>query len=909
MEALTLVGMQGIINRDGPMVYLNWISKDNENSSAFWLQLLRQQVQVVDENLDGLGAIQFLYQLYGPEFAGAVVYDPNVPDTINVATMIAGLENRVMLAPQQLNASGMPQFSSVVDLRQLVTSQDWNNTAAGVYKIYQWVYDNLWPQLEHRMIAVISPGPPTSGPSGGGQFFPLGLAIRDYLVALRLPVIWLSPTEEPEASLLEQFLAAAPSPIPILGVYSGQEIDSVSLFSRYGDSESGLGWDNEPLSCGDLTVLSGIRPTLEQYQPAINPDSLFATLGNKSVMTIWSSDGDNLQFQLDRGFHGLVNWVWEDVQGDEFGWSMNPTLADLAPLVWNYYVGSARNVSLLSGLSGAGYMFPALMTEPQLQAYLTYSRMYMNETGIRSLWLSNSYLSPILWNNTLAQQYYGALNSSGYLGAYACDSCYPLGLGFGYFGVPTPTAFASYDLNSTNGGWIINQILSREPGTDFIDLSQSGLGLYSGGQVVTDSQAVNGRALFFSTDQQTCCLAVGTPPENLAPGNYTITFRLKVDNNTSSLPVAELYAGTVTEGGGWNFLAREYISPNEFARSGQYQNVTLSLELKNLTSNIEFRMDYYGGLSHPQGSWASTDLYADYITSSYDGNLGLPVFSAVFLPLVTNPQRLTEAPQIGENFELAGGLTLSPDEFLATLNPQFMIQWATPILGSGNPGLVAARAQLASGDFLNSLLSVRNALKNLSSRTYSALVNQAGNQYNVSVEANSWITNIWLNQTSDELSFLMHGPPGESVQATASVPNEIISGHLNVEVDGHPQAVTPVKGASYATIALNLSPGPHRIVVQLGIVIQTTTTTSTTSVATTTLATTTSSTTSSFSSTTFSSPTQTTSSSSTATSSSSTTPAIPEFPYQVLAIPLVGTALVVSYLLIRRRLSPLNEFI
>jgi hypothetical protein len=814
MMALTLVGMQGIINRGGPKVYLNWISKDNENSSDFWLQLVRQHVNVVEKNLDGLGAIQFLYQLYGSEFAGAVVYDPSVPDTINLATMIAGLENRVILAPQQLGVAGIPQFSDVTDLRQLVAAQNWNATEGGKYKLYQWVYDNLWPSLEHRIIAEISPGPPTSREIANGYYFPLGMAARDYLVALRLPAIWLSPTEEPQASLFKKFLADAPSPIPILGIFGTQEWDSVSLFSSCGDWEAGIAWDNTPLSSGDLTVLSGVRPQLKLYQPDIDIDHLFATLGNQSVITLWSSDGDNLQYQMDRGFHGLTNWVWEDVQGHRLAWSMNPTLAELAPIAWNYYVESSREVSFVSGVSGAGYVFPSQMNETQLRAYLVHTGLYMNETGLASLWVNNYFMSPIVWSNQLSKLYQGVLENTSYLGSY-CESTYPQGLGFDYFGVPTPLAFARYDLNSTNGAWIINQILSQEPGRGFMDLGQVGTGQYWG-QLATDNDAFGGKALFFLKNTTNFGLVVSTPPMSLAPGDYNITFRMKVINNTSSLPVAELYGGVNEAGGNWKFLAQLQISPSDFVKDGQYQNFTLSLHLDNLTSNLQFRVDYYGGLNPPQGSWASADLYADFIKYGLRGNLDLPVFSAVFIPLVTNPQRLTESPELAEDFAKAGGLTLSPDEFLAALNPKYMVEWATPILGSDNPGLTSAREQLTSGDYLASLLSVRKALLTLPTRNYTAEVNVTGNKFEVTVQSNAWITNIGSNQTSNELSFLTHGPPVGLMHSVIFLPNGLYSGPLIIKVDGQIQNVTPVKSESYTTITLDLVQGPHHV----GIIIQ-----------------------------------------------------------------------------------------
>jgi hypothetical protein len=102
-------------------------------------------------------------------------------------------------------------------------------------------------------------------------------------------------------------------------------------------------------------------------------------------------------------------------------------------------------------------------------------------------------------------------------------------------------------------------------------------------------------------------------------------------------------------------MASREISPSDFASANQYQNFTISFALKNLTSDIQFRIDYYGGLNHPPGEWASTDLYADTITSNRREALDLPLFNGVFINLVQSPpQQLTYAPALGANFERAG---------------------------------------------------------------------------------------------------------------------------------------------------------------------------------------------------------------------------------------------------------------
>ena len=701
MMALTLVGIQGIINRSGPKVYLDWNSGSN-----FWISLLEQHVEVVYLDLDGLSAVNFLMRRYADRFSGAVIYDPEVPETINLATMIAGLEDRIMLAPQQLGIPGIPNFTSIMDVRQLVLQFGWTATIESQTSIYQWVYDNLWPQLEHRIIGVISPGPPTSREIQPNFFWPLGMASRDYMVALRLPAIYLDPVDEPQASLLGQFLEDAPSPIPITGGFAGSEEGTTALASRYGDWEGAISWPGEILSVPGLTVFSGVRPDLLSYQPEIDDSRLLATIGDRPVATMFSSDGDAINYLLQRGYRNFFGW--QDVQNQRFGWTINPTLAELAPIVWNYYVQSRSQVSLLTGLSGAGYMYPQLMNDTQIRAYLEYTSRYMDETGIRTVRV-DSRMGP--WTDQLASHYYDGLRNSGYLGAIVGYGGSQWGLGFDYAGVAAPAVLPAYTLNSSNGSQILEDLLARKADEVFVDVASNPF--THQGQLVGDADAFGGQAALIPREfinSPACCLAVSTTAMNLAGGDYTVKFRLKVPDNQAAGNVAQIYVGERFAFPDWNIIASQVIALTAFQQPGQYQDFALSFTLDRLTTDIEFRIDYLGG---------STDLFVDYIHAMTDGNPGMPVFAAIFIGLIIDPslfEGMSDAPgRFAADFESGGGIVLTPDEFLAALNPEFMIEFAAPILGFGHPAIVAATDQLSQGDHLGSLVTVRNALRPLPS--------------------------------------------------------------------------------------------------------------------------------------------------------------------------------------------------
>jgi hypothetical protein len=707
MMALTLAGMQGTINRSSPSVYIDWWPNpcDGYFSTHLWIPYMERLADVTYLDLDGLSAFHFLYRRYGSRFNGAVVYNPEVPDTINLATMIAGLEDRIILAPSQLEMSGMPQFDSVVDLRPLAAQEGWDATEEGKYRLYQWVYDNLWPRLEHRIVGVISPGPPTSRavPPENAHFLPLAVAARDYIVALRLSALWLSPSEEPQASLFARFLEDAPSPIPVMGFFALDEPGTVAMASRHGDWVPVITNGNSPVQGGDLTLFSGLRPEVIPYQAEMDSDRILATLGDAPVAMLYTSDGDNIGYCIDRGFG---NCPWEKVQGHRFGWSINPILVDVAPLIWNYYLESASQVSLIGGVSGAGYTDPGLMSDTQLTNYLTYAARYLNDTGLRTFIVS---LWERPWDQRLAAAYYNGLRNTGYVGAQVGGRDQGLwGLGFRYVGVPTPAVSFSYDASVNDVDWIVRDILSKRPGELFMDLA---IYPWKEGQVVQDNDAHGGQALFFSRNMTIGC--VQGPFAELAAGSYTATFRLKIADDQGSEPIARVYVSETT--GPQQVYAQRYVAPSDFQAAGRYQDLILSFTLDHLTQDIELGITFFGGTAPPEeGNWSSGDLYADEILVAREGGLDLPVF--VCIAEITTWPAQPENVRVVDELQRAGVVVLHPDEFMAALNPEFMIEFARPRLGAGHPALVEAQRLLDQERFLESLLAVREGLKGLQQR-------------------------------------------------------------------------------------------------------------------------------------------------------------------------------------------------
>lgn len=709
MMALTLVGMQGIINRNKPRLYLN-LSYEN----FFWVPYLKEQVSVVEYDLDPLSAINFLIKKYGSRFTGAVVYDPAVPETINLATMIAGLENRIILAPEQLSLPGLQNFTDITDLRQLVAAQGWDDSEESKYNIYKWVYDNLWGNLEHRIIGAISAGPPTSGQIDVDSYYPLSLASRDLYVALKIPALWLDPRNQLESELYNKFLDEAPSPIPVLGV-SPDEVTSLSPISKHGDWCPALSWPNAPLDGGNVTLLSGIHPEIRLYQQNFDEKKIIATLGNDPVVTVWCSDGDNLHYQMNRGFSG-PEWLWENVQQINLGWTTNPVLSNIAPVIWNYYIDTIDKTSLISGFSGGGYTHPRYMNDQQLQNYLNYTAGYLDKTGLKSV-VADTRGGEGGWNERMAEKYYNGLKDTGFLGVYFGDTGWPWGEHFHYYNQPVPSVHQAYLLTLTNKDGIIDDIMSRDPDQIFIDLTGS-VPWYWGrqagdyypwqsGTIIQDADGYNGKSLYFSINDPYLGTKVYGPFATLAPGKYEAVFHLKTSDNQPAQTFAKIFAGRTDFTNStpeWQDIVIREISPADFTAANVYQDFKVEFELADFKDNVEFKLDQTDRTS---------DIFIDYIRVTRTESLSMPLFVPIFVVVTSPNPQPDNVKSFVDQIEKSGGVSLTPDEFLAALNPEYMITLANKYLGAGNQTVIQAQTELDNGEYFKSLLTCREALINV----------------------------------------------------------------------------------------------------------------------------------------------------------------------------------------------------
>ncbi|MBS4200511.1 hypothetical protein KHA93_12805 [Bacillus sp. FJAT-49732] len=140
-EKILFASLQGNVNRERPRIYL-YEDKFGEGKYT-WLNDLDVPYTMVEKPWD-------LVLKYKNEVSGIIIYDPEVPDSINVATTLAGLENALVASPELAEKlSEKPYKFKVI--------KDFRGKFKDGLDAYQWQYDNLWSKTTHRMLIGLDP--------------------------------------------------------------------------------------------------------------------------------------------------------------------------------------------------------------------------------------------------------------------------------------------------------------------------------------------------------------------------------------------------------------------------------------------------------------------------------------------------------------------------------------------------------------------------------------------------------------------------------------------------------------------------------------------------------------------------------------------------------------------------------
>ncbi len=415
-ERICAAALQGLVNRTAPRLYLDYGIYDDPAArrtnevfmpDEMWYGRFRGMLGAQDRrNLDYYrqehGAslheaadLPDLVQKYACELKGCVVWDAAVPDTVNLALMMAGQQNLLPVEAALLPLAAACGLAVREDLRGRFSER---------VALYRWAFEHLMPGCASGLLACIEPDwqrPEfvdylvqnkvfiynlSSQHKGLGGNLLLLLAfgppwLREALFTLHLdrPLRWLAlrwlGSHSPEVGLNIQIQRSAKSDTyPTLFGWHTRRDDELSMMLLL--SATGLRLAPAHLA-SNFSFHAGVKPLgSTDASPAEN-----ATLDEKGVyLTFTLSDGDQLMMMSTAE---LGNWYSPQRGSVPFNWEVQPLLAELAPALLEKYQRSASSADcLIAGPSGAGYIVPPLA--PDLPRYLRDTARLCRAAGIRA---------------------------------------------------------------------------------------------------------------------------------------------------------------------------------------------------------------------------------------------------------------------------------------------------------------------------------------------------------------------------------------------------------------------------------------------------------------------------------------------------------------------------------------------
>lgn len=138
---LLSASLQGIVNRNEPRIYL---FEPSDEGKETWLKDLKLPYEVHADPLT-------LVARFKAELKGMVIYDSDMPDSVNVATTLAGQKDALVVSPElAAKLAAAPYELAVLD--------DLRGRFKNRLEAYTWQYEHLWKSANRKLVVGLSPG-------------------------------------------------------------------------------------------------------------------------------------------------------------------------------------------------------------------------------------------------------------------------------------------------------------------------------------------------------------------------------------------------------------------------------------------------------------------------------------------------------------------------------------------------------------------------------------------------------------------------------------------------------------------------------------------------------------------------------------------------------------------------------
>lgn len=422
-DRLTAAGLAGLVNRPGPQLMLDWGRYDDvadrTTNEVFipeetWLEKYQHYIGFQDrENMayyqeafglqfSKLDSLQQTIEKYNSCLKGVVIWDPACLDTVNLAIMLAGLEELLILSPDQAERGVGGDLPIAHDLCGCFTDR---------LDLYRWALKHLQPRCQPGKIACVEPGwrrPEfvdylvqnriftyslgtgadrplakagqslllllTAGPIGLRNLI-FNLHLEGLLRGLGLFLLGAGNAEARLATRIQRKTAARPVPT-IYGWHTRREDEFAFMLHL-----SSNGMRLIPSHLASNFSFHAVVPCDFEFSQPHKPEAEVTLDPDVTYLTFTLSDGDQLMAMNTRE---LGNWDRPERGKVAFNWEVQPCLVEMAPAMYaRYYRALTDKDYLIAGPSGAGYVIPPVMR--RFKRYLGETDRICRKAGIRVL--------------------------------------------------------------------------------------------------------------------------------------------------------------------------------------------------------------------------------------------------------------------------------------------------------------------------------------------------------------------------------------------------------------------------------------------------------------------------------------------------------------------------------------------
>ncbi|WP_221029726.1 GxGYxYP domain-containing protein [Actomonas aquatica] len=354
----TLLSLQGLANRHGPQIYLQYPADWQWEIAGPLIDYLHER-HGIDWQRYEMGNLEKPLTDFASVAKGVVVWDKAVRSSLIVAFTISGVEELLVVNEDQLELAQRHGLEIKMDLRGKFTGQDDAD-------VYQWAYDHYYERCSRDFYVVL----------GGeyGRIMKPGIADFGVQQGAFFSDLSANPQHPRQLALLNRVLAGQNPASIVLGWHSyGKDTEGqhTTLTGNYGLKMEGL--HNLP----NVSFTSQIPLTPDftfKNNHTVEPDAdlvpekkvYVAALATDSMgIGAWTKPGRG---RIPYGWQVLMNWSW-----------MNP------PALQYFYEDKTPNDYFVAGLSGPGYMYPKSIPADKFPALMADARELMDLLDLRIL--------------------------------------------------------------------------------------------------------------------------------------------------------------------------------------------------------------------------------------------------------------------------------------------------------------------------------------------------------------------------------------------------------------------------------------------------------------------------------------------------------------------------------------------